>query len=395
MVNVCYFLVRSMQATLVVFLLSLSIGCNSSHEGAMINDTVSEFACCVSTDRMQVLVAANRVLNKFEFEKTENNIAILTATLKTPWTGRVISLSQVGKSDLYLAIVFDANARRSMQRSDHIYGLDRVSMYTFQIIQRELANIRLIKNGFFDLRLLDESTLLFTVPSDVEFNRDCDVSRKAIVASYRMNDDGTEIEILEPDDTSRVFCSATSAIRYGSREALPFLTDSRGIVTGRWDNEVDFRFVPTTLERPSEPTDRLDVSQLFDYSYSIDVSNNKNYIATAVSLTSNIRYSVWNFESGKLEFDTIYPKGEPSGVFNPVRCIAVGKTQFCLGWGSNIRIIEWNGKLIHELDTQELTKEYHSALVLAAELLTESVEVSVALTPFDAKSVRKIRIPIQ
>lgn len=380
-------------------LLSLLIqvaGCTyfSSTDRVAKRDVVPEFACCVSENRTKVFVLAERVLHQFEFREKEGSIAKKTANLKTPWQGRALSIGTVFGSDLLTAIVFDVNARHTNSSSKHVDDLQKNSMYSFRVQNGEFMHVKVVDSGFIDSRLLDLSKLMFTSSSQRDFDSDCDVSQSAIFADWTLNAEGNQIEVSRLNESETIYCSSKSRIRFSSSLGLPFLTNDFGIVSGKWEGERKFSFVPVSLESPPKLGGHENVHGKYDFEYSVDVSADQRFIGTAISFPQHIRFSVWDNNDGKLVLDTLYPSNGVSGPSDALRCFALGKTRFCVGQGQWIRIVDLEKNSVHQIDVHQLAKEYRSATLLSAEVEAEIVELCVVLTPFDTSSVRRIRIPL-
>ena len=400
--NGCMTWVRScpIQSTLavsVVLLLLVYLGCNHDVPARTIKvrDIVPEFAYCVSRSHQSVLVVSNRVLHRFTWDGEKGSIATQTENLKTPWPGRVLSIHQVPDSELFVATVFDANARQDKRTTERLDDLDGIAHYSFRLQNGKFEDLHLLQIQAEDLCFLSPSALMYTALSHQEFSRDCDVSGLAKVSDYTTNAKEPKIEISEPGNNSTIFCKSMSGIRYTLSRNLPFLINRHGVVTGEWQAEKGFRFVPLSVEKPSELAGAPDVSQGHHHSYSLDISADKKLLATAISSPSRIRFSVWNTNDGKLELDTLISNSEPSGIINPVRCFYLRERKYLLAWGSTIRIVDWQGNLVHDFHTQQLGHEYHNAVVLSAEVKDQDVQVVVVLTPFDTQSVRRILIPLE
>ncbi len=388
------------QSTLIVSVVSLLFayfGCNhdAPTRTTKVRDVVPEFAYCVSRSHESVLVVSNRVLHRFTFDGEKGSIATRTENLKAPWPGRVLSIHQVPDSELFVATVFDANARQDKSATDRLDDLDGIAHYSFRLQNGKFEDLHLLKIRAEDLLFLSSSALMYTAPSHQEFSRDCDVSGLAKIADCTTNAKEPKIEISEPSNNSTIFCKSMSGIRYTSSRNLPFLINRHGVVTGEWQAEKGFRFVPLSVEKPPELAGAPDASQGYHHSFSMDVSNDKMLLATSITLPTLIRFSVWSTNDGKLELDTTYSNNQSCGIFNPVRCFSLEERMFLLAWGSTIRIVDWKGNIFHDFHLQQLGQEYKNAAVLSAEVKDQDVQVVVVLTPFDTQSVRRILIPLE
>lgn len=393
------FPVQSTLTVSVVLLFLVYLGCNYGVPARTnkVRDVVPEFAYCVSRSHESVLVVSNRVLHRFTLDGEKGSIATRTENLKTPWPGRVLSIHQVPDTDLFVATVFDANAnaRQDKKTTERLNDLDGIAHFSFRLQNGKFEDLHLLQIPAEDLRFLSPSALMYTAPSYQEFSRDCDVSGLAKVSEYTTNAMEPKIEISEPSENSTIFCKSMSGIRYTSSRNLPFLINRHGVVTGEWQAEKGFRFVPWSVEKPPELAGAPDISQRYHHSYSMDLSADKTLLATSISLPSRIRFSVWNTNDGELELDTLISNSEPSGIFNPLRCLYLRERKFLLSWGLTIRIVDWKGNIFHDSHLQQLGQEYQNAAVLSAEVKDENVQVVVVLTPLNTESVRRILIPLE
>ncbi len=389
---------RSTLATVVLVLhLVAETGCTTrrTDDKGAIRDTLPEFACCASADGARVFVVTERVLHQFEFRNEESAVATQYAAFKSPWQGRVLSIGFVNDSDLLAAIVFDVNAKHINPNNKHIDELERNAAYCFRVPNGDFTHAREVKRGFAELRFIDSSKMMYTTPSQRDFDGDCDVSHSAHIVDCALGSDGIEPDLSGPNSNNEtVYCSSRSRMGFSTTSGLPFLTNEYGIATGKWDGEGKLTFVPLSLQPTPVQGGYDNAYGRYDFEYSVDASTDKRLLGIAISFPQSIRFSVWDMHNGDLVLDSFYPNNGDIGPSSPLRCFALGKTMFCVGGGRFIRVIDVEKESVQQVDVHQLTDEYRSGMVLSAKAAAGNLELCVVMTPFDKESVRRITVPL-